>query len=149
MAAIDFSAYNFSIKSDKDVNYVFDIIRKKWIVATPEEWVRQHVLHYLVYDNNYPASLIAVERGLVLNGRRKRFDIVVFNPQGKASMVIECKRPDVALGQEVFDQIAQYNAVFGARYLWITNAREHRIVFYHDDFLGYEYLHALPEFRIL
>jgi hypothetical protein len=146
MAAIDFSAYNFNIKSDKDVHYVFDIIRKKWMVATPEEWVRQHVVHYLVFDRQYPSSLIAVERGLTLNGRRKRFDLVIFNKQGKASMMIECKRPEVELSQDVLDQIAQYNSVFGARYLWVTNGKEHRIVVYNPDFSSYVFLNELPEF---
>jgi hypothetical protein len=142
--AVSFSAYNFKTKTDKDVHYVFDIVRKKWVVLTPEEWVRQHVIHFLVHDKGYAASLLAVERGFDLHGRRKRFDVLVFDNQGNACIIVECKRPDMALSEDTMQQVAQYNAVFGAPILWITNGQQHAVVEYSPDFSSYNQLQDVP-----
>lgn len=144
---LNFPAYNFNIKRQKNANYIFDIIRKKWLLLTAEEWVRQHVLHYLLYTKKYPASLIAVEREFMFNGLKKRFDVMVFD---KAShqpyIIVECKRPDVNIDESVLRQIAVYNARFNAPILWITNGLTHVYFQYqHDESSSIIRLEDLPE----
>lgn len=101
--------------------FIFDEVRKIWVMLTPEEWVRQHVLHYLVYTKKYSQALIAVERGIDVNGLQKRFDVAVFGTDGKPKMIIECKAPEEKLDEKVFDQIARYNLKMRVNYLWVSN----------------------------
>lgn len=122
------------------------MVRKKYVVLTPEEWVRQHALHYLITNLLVPSSLVAVERGLNVNGRRKRFDALVFNKNGHPALLVECKSPDVDLTKATFEQIAVYNSVFKAPYLWVTNGFLHVYVQYQTDFQSYMFLEALPDF---
>jgi hypothetical protein len=143
-----FPPYNFKLKTEEDVNYVFDIIRKKWVIVTPEEWIRQHIIHYLIIEMKYPASLISVERGLEMNGLKKRFDVLVYNRNGIPFLLVECKRPDVNLSQQVMEQVAIYNAVFKTKLLWITNGIEERIVKYNNDRSGYVWIDKLPAYSI-
>lgn len=142
---LKFPTYKFKTKSEQNTNYVFDIVRKKYVALTPEEWVRQHVLHYLTLDKNYPQSLLAVERGLDVNGRKKRFDILAFNKNGQPHLLIECKSPDIDINRAVFEQIAVYNSAFGVKLLFVTNGLQHVIIQYSDDFQQYTYLPKLPE----
>ncbi len=100
---------------------IFDFIRKKWLVLTPEEWVRQHVLNYLVTEKKYSASSIAIEKELVLNDLKRRYDIVVFSKDLKPYLIIECKAPYIELGQLVVDQALRYNLSIKADLLMITN----------------------------
>lgn len=122
---LDFPAYNFKIKRQENSNYVFDIIRKKFVLLTPEEWVRQHALHYLNETQRYPASLIAVERGLQVNGMKKRFDLLVFGKEGIPKILVECKAPHIRISQPAAFQIAVYNSRFNCPYLWLTNGLQH------------------------
>ena len=121
MTTVIFSDYDFRVKEEDGKKQIFDIARKKFVSLSPEEWVRQHILHYLVMDKKYPASLIAVERGIELNGLQKRFDIVVFSNSGKPVIIIECKAPEEKLNEKVFEQIARYNLSLNVDYLWVTN----------------------------
>lgn len=121
VAAIQFNQYNFRIEEREGAQCIFDEVRRKWVVLTPEEWVRQHILHYLIRQKGYPKSLIAVERGIELNGLQKRCDVVVFNTDGKPVMIVECKAPDEVVNQKVFEQIARYNLKLRVKYLWVTN----------------------------
>jgi hypothetical protein len=146
---LNFPEYNFNIKTEKDVNYVFDIIRKKWLLLTPEEWVRQHTVQFLIQEKQYPASLIALERGLAVHSRKKRFDVLVFNTEGEPVLLVECKRPGVKINQEVFDQIALYNAVFNAKILLVTNGLNHLCVQYNPDHTHYQFLNDIPDFKTL
>jgi hypothetical protein len=123
MTEVKFGDYNFRINENEGKRYIFDIARKKSVILTPEEWVRQHILHYLIDDKKYPASHIAVERGLELNGLQKRFDVVVFGHSGKPAMIIECKSHDEVLNEKVFEQIARYNQTLKVAYLWVTNGK--------------------------
>lgn len=120
MTQVHFDEYPFRIESRNNSKCIFDIVRKKLVTLTPEEWVRQHVLHYLA-ANQYPLSHIAVERGIVLNGLRKRFDIVVFDKNSAPAMIVECKAPEETLNEKVFEQIARYNLSLKVNYLWVTN----------------------------
>ena len=104
---------------------VFDPFRRRWVVLTPEEWVRQHFLNHLVHDLGCPASLIAVERSLVLNELAKRADIVVFSTDGRPLIVVECKAPHVRIDLRTFEQVARYNLVFKVPYVMVTNGYKH------------------------
>lgn len=101
--------------------WIFDSIRKKFLVLTPEEWVRQHVVNYLVTHLNYPKSLIKVEGGLTYNQLGKRSDIVVFDREGKPWLLVECKAPSVKLSESVIRQVVLYNSTIGAKHIAVSN----------------------------
>jgi hypothetical protein len=122
---LNFPSYEFRIERKEEDLKIYDGFRRKWVILTPEEWVRQHVLAFLVQTKNYAASLIAVERSLVFNTRRKRFDILVFDKQAKPFMLVECKAPEVALSEETLMQVCTYNTVFKVPYLFISNGLSH------------------------
>jgi hypothetical protein len=109
------------LKKQGAQTYVFDFIRKKWLVLTPEEWVRQHVLNYLVVEKKFMASSISVEKELQLNDLKKRYDIVVYNKQLQPYLIIECKAPYIQLDQLVVEQALRYNLIVKAELLMITN----------------------------
>lgn len=125
MNALNLPAAALKIKSKENKQFIFDIIRKKYVVLTPEEWVRQHMLHYLIYSRGYPASIIAVEKQLKVNNLSKRFDVLVFNKRGLPQIIIECKAPTIKITQDTFDQIARYNLTINADILMVTNGLEH------------------------
>lgn len=105
--------------------YIFDEIRKKHLVLTPEEWVRQHFIQFLVKERSFPATLLQIEGGLKLNETKKRSDILVFDREGNKLMVVECKAPQVKITQAVFDQAARYNMVHRAPWIAVTNGLNH------------------------
>lgn len=125
MQHLNLPSYKFRIKSSENKYFIFDIIRKKNIVLTPEEWVRQHFVHYLIEEKKYPISLISIEKKLTINKLTKRTDILVFNKKGEPAIIIECKAPSVKITQDTFDQIARYNLTLNAKYLITTNGLEH------------------------
>ena len=145
MQKLNFPAYEFRLKKQADKVYIFDIIRKKFVVLTPEEWVRQHVLWYLIEEKKYPENLIAVEKQLEINQTKRRFDIVVFNRKMQPQILVECKAPSVNITQETFDQANQYNWLLKAPYLFLTNGLKHYIC--EIDFVenNYRFLSELPE----
>lgn len=146
---LNFPTYNFKVKNTENGNYIFDIIRKKDVFLTPEEWVRQHLLHYLINNCKCPASLIAVEKGLVYNGRKKRFDIMVYNNRGKPVMLCECKAPGVHLDDETFLQAAVYNKFFGVKHLLITNGIDLNLCTYNHDFSSHIIRFDIPEYPFI
>jgi len=121
MIKINFPAWQPNIKKAEDKELIFDGFRKQWVQLTPEEWVRQNFLQYLVLDKKYPASLIAVEKEINLNGLKKRFDIVVYSKAMQPWLVVECKEMNVALTATVLDQVMRYNLVLKTDYLVLTN----------------------------
>ncbi len=123
MTDVKFRDYHFRTEVRDGKKFIFDEVRRKFVLLTSEEWVRQHALHYLIHDKNFPKSLIAVERGIELNGLQKRFDVVVFSSSGKPKIIIECKASEEKLNQKVFEQIATYNLSLKVDYLWVTNGR--------------------------
>ncbi len=126
MQKLNFPQYNFELKSKENKVFIFDKIRKKYIHLTPEEWVRQHFVHYLILNKGYPLSLIALEKQLIINNLKKRFDILVFHStNGLPNIIVECKAPNIKISQDTFDQIAQYNLNLKADYLIVTNGLEH------------------------
>lgn len=125
MQRLNFPTYSFRFKNSENKLSIFDVIRKKFVILQPEEWVRQHCVHYLIKDKHFPKSLINVEKELKVNGLKKRYDIVVFNPDGSIFLVVECKAPQIAITQETFDQIARYNLTLKASFLMVTNGLNH------------------------
>lgn len=125
MEQLNFERYSFKIKNRENKPYIFDIIRKKEVVLTPEEWVRQHCVHFLIQNKHYPIGWINVEKQIELYGTQKRYDIVVFSPTGGIEILVECKAPNVKITQATFDQIAQYNLNLKSNYLMVTNGIHH------------------------
>jgi predicted type IV restriction endonuclease len=111
--------------NEAGVMQVFDMVRRKFVVLSPEEWVRQHLIHYLIYHKEVPMSMVSVEKQLMLNGTRKRTDVVVFHKSLKPLMIIECKAPSVVLDQNAVNQILRYNLTLNVPYLFISNGRQH------------------------
>ena len=125
MVPLNLPPCDFILKREGDKVYILDILRKKYLLLTPEEWVRQHFVHYLINDLDYPKSLIKIEGGLKFNALSKRSDIVVFSREGSPWMLIECKAPDVKLRQATIEQAATYNHTLRAKFLVITNGMTH------------------------
>lgn len=125
MQQLNLPIYKFKIKSSENKYFIFDIIRKKYVVLTPEEWVRQHFIFYLIEEKKYPISLIAVEKKLTINKLTKRTDILVFSKDGLPNIIVECKAPTIKITQDTFDQIARYNLKLEANYLITTNGLDH------------------------
>lgn len=117
--------YPFKITLKDSRHFIFDEIRKKHLVLTPEEWVRQHFIQYLISEKKFPKSLIQLEAGLNLNQLQKRTDIVIFNTDGERIMVIECKAPGIKITQKVFDQASRYNSIHKTNWLVVTNGLQH------------------------
>jgi len=147
MLQLDFPNYSFRFKSNENKPLIFDEIRKKFVVLTPEEWVRQHVVQYLISEKNYPKSYINVEKQLLLNGTKKRYDVVVFNSDGSIQLIVECKAPSVRITQDAFDQIARYNLVTNATYLMVTNGLQHFYCQLDYEEERYQFLKKIPKFK--
>lgn len=145
MQKLNFPTYQFRFKNKENKIAIFDVLRKKFIQLTPEEWVRQHCVHFLMKEKKYSSSLLNVEKGLIINGMTKRYDIVGFYPDGKIQLLVECKAPQVKITQETFDQIARYNLRLQADYLMVTNGLNH--YFCQMDYQNerYVFLQDLPE----
>ena len=121
MIKIGFPKQQIKIEQRGSINEIFDIIRKKWIILSPEEWVRQNILDYLLISKNYPSSLIAVEKEIRLGELKKRCDIVVYNRDANPWMIIECKKMTATLSEKTLQQILRYHIILPAKYLIITN----------------------------
>jgi hypothetical protein len=148
MIKLNFPTYPFRFKNSENKVSIFDEIRKKFIILTPEEWVRQHVVHYLINEKKYPKSLINVEKVLTINKLRKRYDVVVFNPDGSIHILVECKAPEIKISQATFDQIARYNMTMKARFLNVTNGLNHYYCQMDFENEKYEFLQSLPDYKI-
>ncbi len=146
MLPLNFPAYHFRFKNSENKIHIFDIIRKKFVVSQPEEWVRQHWVHHLIEEKKYSKSLINVEKQLVINSLKKRYDIVVFNSDGSIRILIECKSPKIKIDQTTFDQIARYNMSLKAEYLIVSNGLEHFYCKMDLEQEKYTFLKDIPDF---
>ena len=144
MQQLDFPFYSFRFKNSENIVSIFDEIRKKFIILTPEEWVRQHTVRFLMEEKKYPKSLINVEKILKINDINKRYDIVVFNPDGSIFILIECKGPQIKIDQNTFDQIARYNMTLKSTYLMLTNGMNHYFCTMDYENNKYQFLKDLP-----
>ncbi|AXO79696.1 restriction endonuclease subunit R [Olleya aquimaris] len=146
MQKLNFPTYSFRFKNSENKVSIFDVIRKKFVILQPEEWVRQHCVHYLIEVKKYPISLINVEKELKINDLKKRYDIVVFNTDGSILLIVECKAPKIIIKQDTFDQIARYNLVLNATYLMVTNGINHYYCNMDFDAEQYHFLKDIPEY---
>lgn len=128
-SGLKYPTFNIKVKHEGKKALVFDEIRKKWIVLSPEEWVRQHFINYVVTQKNVPRSLISVEKQITLNGTSKRYDAIIYSSQLKPLVLIECKAPDVPLTEQVAEQALRYNLEIGVNYLLITNGLKEMVFF--------------------
>ncbi|MCY7409854.1 MAG: type I restriction enzyme HsdR N-terminal domain-containing protein [Chitinophagales bacterium] len=141
---ITFDKYDFRIKEVEDQKFIFDVIRKKFVALAPEEWVRQHWIHYLIHHQKYPRSRIAAEMKIKLNGLTKRCDLVVFDKSGNPFLIVECKAPEIKITQKTFDQIARYNLTLNVKYLVVSNGNKHFCCAIDAVEMKYEFLDELP-----
>ncbi|MBP2692134.1 MAG: type I restriction enzyme HsdR N-terminal domain-containing protein [Muribaculaceae bacterium] len=140
--------YELSQRED-GVTRIYDRLRKKFVALTPEEWVRQHFVNYLISERGYPGGLMANEVSLKLNSTARRCDTLVYSRTGKPVAVIEYKAPSIAVTQAVFDQIARYNSVIGAAYLMVSNGLSHYCCRYDEKSEGYVFLRDIPRYEEL
>jgi len=118
---INYPAPAFKTRQEDGKDFIFDALRKKWILLTPEEWVRQNFIQYLLQEKKYPASLIAIEKEMQLGELKKRFDVLIYNKDHQPSMMVECKAPAVPLDSKVLEQILRYTISIPVAYIVITN----------------------------
>ena len=114
----------FDVKKDKDTFFIYDLVRKSWLVLTPEEWVRQHFVHYFIKVKKYAPSALILEKKLEVNGTLKRIDLLI-TEKASPKILIELKAPHITLSQETFEQIARYNSVIGAEKIILSNGNQH------------------------
>tara|TARA_B100000497_G_C7597442_1_gene359144 strand:- start:526 stop:981 length:456 start_codon:yes stop_codon:yes gene_type:complete len=143
---LNFPSYNFRIKNSENNTYIFDVIRKKFVVLQPEEWVRQNCIQFLINEKNFPVNLINVEKVVKINGLNKRYDIIAYNSDGSIFLIVECKAPEVKISQSAFDQIARYNLTLKASYLMVTNGLNHYFCTIEHNLGIYNFLKELPSY---
>ena len=145
MQKLNYPSFTFKLKTNENKTLIFDIVRKKYVTLTPEEWVRQHTIHYLFKEKNYPISLMAVEKQLKIRTLRTRIDIVSYTNDGIPFLIVECKAPSVQISQDTFDQIARYNLKLEAQILMVTNGISHYYCVMNHKKQAYEFLSELPD----
>ncbi|GAA3640555.1 type I restriction enzyme HsdR N-terminal domain-containing protein [Flavivirga jejuensis] len=146
MQTLNFPKFSFRFKNSENKISIFDCIRKKFVILQPEEWVRQHCVQYLIHNKGYPISLINVEKELIVNSLKKRYDIVIYNPNGSIHLIVECKAPKIVINQDTFDQIARYNLELNATYLMVTNGLNHYYCQMDFEKERYNFLKEIPSF---
>ena len=149
MQKLNLPPYNANIKSDNGRNLIFDVLRGKYVALTPEEWVRQNFVQYLINYKNYSRSLMNNEIPLRLNGTSKRCDTVVFSNTAVPKMIIEYKAPEIKITQKVFNQINRYNMVLKVDYLVVSNGLNHYCCKMDYENQGYIFLEDVPDFSVL
>ena len=148
MQELNLPTYSVKLKEEDGKKFIFDEVRRKYLVLTPEEWVRQHFVNYLIEVKNYPQSLISIEKGLALNTLKKRADIVAHDLNGNPLLMVECKAPSIKITQDVFEQIARYNIVFRVPYLVVTNGLDHYCCEIDFEQNSFSFLKEIPTFTL-
>jgi hypothetical protein len=146
MVKLDLPGFDYQISKAEGKIWIFDIIRKKQIVLTPEEWVRQHIIHFFIDHLKYPKSLIKIESGLTYNQLQKRSDVIVYDREGKPWLLLECKAPDLKLNQNAVMQAAVYNNDVNAKYIAISNGMQHVCYEVKGNVSETELLKSFPEY---
>jgi hypothetical protein len=147
MVLLNLPPFDHKTKEVDGKAYIFDLLRRKYVRLSPEEWVRQHIVNLLLTHYTYPKALIRAEAGLTLNQTLKRTDVVVFDREGKPFLLVECKAPHIPLTQSVFDQIARYNHIHRAPYLVISNGITHYCCCVNHDTAELEFMDDFPAFE--
>ncbi len=149
MFSINLPKYDIKIIEKYKKKYIWDELRQKYLLLTPEEWVRQHFVHFLISLKKFPPGRTSNEVGIALNGTQKRCDTVVYDKYGDPLVIIEYKRPSVPISQKVFDQIARYNMVLHVPYLIISNGINHYCCRVHYQENRVEFLKDIPSYEEL
>ena len=146
MQKLNLPEYIFRIKQENAKQLIFDKIRKKFIVLTPEEWVRQNFIEYLKNEKKYPAALMAVEKQVIVNGKQRRFDLLIYSRKGQPRLIAEFKSPDVKITQETFDQVVRYNMALCVEKVIVSNGLQHFACEIDYKRNSYNYLNEIPVF---
>lgn len=125
MKRLNFPNYEFRLKKEGQKRFIFDLIRKKYVQLSSEEWVRQNCIRFLIEEKGISKFSIAIEKEIEFNGIKKRFDIVSYSSEGKINLLVECKAPNIEINQKTFDQILIYNKILKSKYLMVTNGINH------------------------
>ena len=149
MQKLNFPQYNFRFKNTENKTGIFAPLRKKYISLTPEEWVRQHCVHFLIEEKKYPSTLLSEEKKVMINGMPKRYDLLGFKSDGSVKLIVECKAPQIKITQSTFDQIARYNLSLNADYLMLTNGLNHYFSQMDYQQKSYFFLKDLPEYSVV
>ena len=149
MLSLNLPSFDVKMQQRNGKNFIFDPLRRKYISLTPEEWVRQHFIHFLTNYKGYPKGLLANEIQLNLNGTKKRCDTVLFNKDLSARMIIEYKAPNIEITQAVFDQITRYNMVLKVEYLIVSNGIHHYCCHIDYSTMQYTFLPDIPTYSEL
>ena len=143
MFKLNFPSFEFNLKNRDNKSYIFDIIRKKFILLTSEEWVRQHVVSYLI-NHGVSKNHIGVEKKIIVNKLTKRFDVVVFKRDGSVKLLVECKAPNIRIDQKVFDQTSIYNKNLNSEFMMITNGLVHYFFKVDNSSKTYNFIKDFP-----
>ncbi len=146
MQKLNLPEYSFKIKNPEGKTYIFDSFRKKYVRLTPEEWVRQNFVRFLITEKKYSPALIVVEAGVKVNNNPQRADLIVFDRSGNAVLVAEFKAPEVKISQQAFDQIVRYNMQLKVKYLIVSNGLEHYCCSINYPENSYAFLPGIPAF---
>lgn len=149
MQQLNLPVYQFNIKKKDDGFIILDSLRKRWVTLTPEEWVRQNFVRYLIQEKKFPASLMNNEISITQNGIKRRCDTLVADMQGNALVIVEYKAPTIAISQKTFDQIVRYNMVLHANYLIVSNGLNHYCCKIDYDNNSYSFLKEIPSYSQL
>lgn len=147
MQKLNLPEYEFRIKKDGAKTLIFDAIRKKFVVLTPEEWVRQNFIRFLKTEKKYPESLMAVEKQISVNGNQRRFDLLVYSRKGVPVVIVEFKAPAVKITQAAFDQVVRYNMALRVNHVIVSNGLQHFVCEIDYENNSYSFLKDIPEFN--
>lgn len=146
---LNFPEYPFRLRSENGADQIFDEVRKKWVVLTPEEWVRQHLIAFFIHDKKVPAGLVSVEKTLIYQGMQRRYDLAIFSRNAEPLLLAECKAPQIRIDKSVFDQAAIYNTRLGVRFFVVTNGIQIYCCAYNLQESRWVFLNDLPDFEML
>lgn len=149
MYQLNLPTYDLRLRRTGNRDMIFDVLRRKYVALTPEEWVRQHFVHYLIEHKGYPSALLANEIELRIGGKHLRADTLLYNKELRPHMLIEYKSPTIALTQKVFDQISAYNLLLHADYLIVSNGMQHLCCRMDYEQNTYHFLEEIPDYSEL
>lgn len=147
MQKLNLPQFDFRLKKEGEKHYIFDDIRKKFILLTPEEWVRQNFIRFLIEDKNYPRSLMAVEKQITINSKLFRFDLVGYQRSGQPFLIAEFKAPGVKITQQAFDQVVRYNMALKVKLVIVSNGLQHFVCAIDYNNSSYNFLKEIPGFE--
>ena len=148
MIELNIPAQNIEVKNINSKNYVFDVTRKKHLILTPEEWVRQNLISYFITNLKYPKGLIKTESSLKYNNLKKRSDILIYNKDMSHFMIVECKSFKIKINKSHLNQSALYNKIYRSKYIMISNGLDHIVCEYDWDNKSFKFKDSIPEFNI-